>query len=140
VNLIWQHALRGSVWSNYQLVLVQWPEEAQMRAPPTTLFGMNSVNPAPPCGVAQPGANMANSVMETFLQSTPGASTQDALTCPTDEKNLGNTCMGCHYQAHNYDFIWGIPMNRDSGDTGANVRNRAAALSTLRRITGWNAR
>ena len=114
MNAIWQGALRGSVWSNYELVVVQWPKEEQMRVPPTTLFGPNAVNPAPPCTVAEPHANMANSAMETFLQSTPGTSSQNALNCPTDEKNLGNTCMGCHYHAHNYDFIWAIPRNRDS--------------------------
>src|SRR5262249_535505 len=136
VNEAWRKALQGTVWSNYQLVVVQWPALAQA-PPPTTLFGKNGVGPAPPCGVAQPQANMANTVMETFLQSPPGGSL-DELACPTDEANLGHTCMGCHYRAHNYDFIWGIPKNRSSSDATADARNRASALAILRKITGWS--
>ena len=109
VNGIWQQAFKGSVWSNYQLVVVQWPVLAHAGFPPKrTLFGDNGVSPAPPCGVAYPQANMANTVMETFLQPT------GALDCPTDEINLVNTCMGCHYQAHNYDSYWAIPLNNNS--------------------------
>ena len=144
VNAIWQQALQGSVWSNYQLVVVQWPREPRLSIPPTTLFregrGLQPVNPAPPCTVGEPGANTANSVMETFLQSTPGSSVQDALTCATNERNLRNTCMGCHYNAHNYDFIWGIPLNRHSESADADTANRRSGLSTLRDITGWSAR
>lgn len=141
VNRIWQQALQGSVWSNYHLVVVQWPWRVQQRFPPTTLFGAYAVDPSPPCKVAQPHANTANTVMETFLQSTPGTSSQNALDCSAaDERTLGNTCMGCHYQAHNYDFIWAIPLNRRSRDASADARNRASALSTLRRITGWGTR
>ena len=141
VNAIWQQALQGSVWTNYQLVVVQWPGKPQSRDAPTTLFGDHSVIPSPPCRVAQPHANTANTVMETFLQSTPGTSSQDALNCSAaDERTLGHTCMGCHYQAHNYDFIWAIPLNRRSGDASADARNRGSALSALRRITGWSAR
>ena len=77
VNGIWQQAFKGSVWSNYQLVVVQWPELAQAR-PPTTLFGDKGVRPAPPCGVAYPHANMANTVMGDVHNRGP-------LDCPTDE-------------------------------------------------------
>lgn len=135
VNLAWQNALQGSVWSNYQLVLVQWPEVSHAEFDGgTTLFGNNGVRPAPPCGVVRPRANMASTVMETFLQSTEG------LDCPTDDAKLRNTCMGCHYQAHNYDFIWAIPLKRGTGDARVETPNRGSALSTLRKITGWNSR
>src|SRR5262249_51714153 len=102
VNTGWQKSLAdaGSVWSNYQLVLVQWPSISHAQFPgQTTLFGPNGAQPAPPCVVAErDNANIANSVMETFLQTTPGSNppSLEAMTCPTDEKNLGHTCMGCH--------------------------------------------
>jgi hypothetical protein len=135
VNGIWRRAFQGSVWSNYQLVVVQWPGLAQAGTPPKTLFGDHGVSPAPPCGVAYPRANMANTVMETFLQPT------DALACPMDELKLVNTCMGCHYQTHNYDFIWAIPLNNNaSPDAGVASRIRRSALSTLRKITGGSPR
>jgi hypothetical protein len=135
VNGVWRQALQGSVWSNYQLVLVQWPSLAGISSwpPRLTLFGDHGVKPSPPCNV-EPRANMANTVMETFLQST------DRLDCPTDEINLSNTCMGCHYGAHNYDFIWALPLNRGSPDAAVASRNRASALSTLQKITGGSAR
>jgi hypothetical protein len=130
VNEVWRKALQGSVWSNYHLVVVQWPG-VQQSPPPRSLF---DVSPAPPCYVAEPKANMASTVMETFLQST------DALGCPTDEANLERTCMGCHYHAHNYDFIWAVAKDRNSGNAAVDAQNRASALSILRKITGWNSR
>jgi hypothetical protein len=140
VNRVWRKALQGSVWSNYQLVLVQWPGLPHARYDPrTTLFGDNGVLPAPPCFVAEPKANIANTIMETFLQSPPGKSMDD-LTCPTAEKNLDHTCIGCHYHAHNYDFIWAIAKERSSGNVTVDAQNRASALSTLRKITGWSSR
>lgn len=142
VNRIWQDALQGTVWSNYELVVVQWPTNSGLKVPPTSLFRtgktLQPAHPAPPCDVLQ--GNTANTVMETFLQSAPESSLQDALTCPGAEKNVANTCMGCHYQAHNYDFIWAIPLNRRAASPAADKEKRDSAISILRGIVGRNAR
>lgn len=133
VNGIWERAMTGTVWLNYKLVVVQWPEVSGVTGTPDRPTTLKTVRPAPPCLVSQLPVNMANAVMETFLQS---ATTLDCVMA----RNLEHTCMGCHYRAHNHDFIWAIPRNRNSGDPEADRKNRQDAFSVLRGITNWNVR
>lgn len=128
VNDAWKHALKlkSSVWSNYELVVVQW---SSLRSEDQVPSGL-----APPCFVGQSDTNMANSVMETFLQVKQVCSPSPYLT------NQQKTCMGCHYSARAYDFIWAIPLNVSGSQDAGVPRTRRSALSTLREITGGNAR
>jgi hypothetical protein len=129
VNAAWQGKLHDSVWSNYQVVVVQWPGITD-RSPDASA---NTVQPSPPCNMNTYNVNMANTAMETFLQSKP-------IACSPYYGNWTATCMGCHNYARNYDFIWAIPLNANSSPDAAVPRTRRSALSALREITGENAR
>jgi len=130
VNGNWQKMLRdaGSVWTNYKLVVVEWP--GIPNAGGRTGSGRDKVGkpgayPTPPC--LKNGVNLANTVMETFLQPD--------IVC----KGM-TTCMSCHNNARNYDFIWSIPLNSKDplGALGLS-QTRESALSILRQITSRNA-
>ena len=124
VNVSWRGTLHDSVWSNYQLVIVQWPRFA---VPGGSVY---DVSPSPPCSMDTYNLNTVNSVMETFLQSKP-------TSCSVFAGNWRTTCMGCHNSARNYDFIWAIPPNPNSSPDAAVPRTRRSALSTLNEITGF---
>jgi hypothetical protein len=76
MNARYQDLLRGTVWQNYQLVATQWP----------TTVGKFKVGGACPkdCDVPFPATKVANTALETYLQ------TQD--------------CTSCHYIAAQTDF------------------------------------
>jgi hypothetical protein len=119
-NAAWQAAFAnaGSVWANYQLVLVQWPG-----LPNDQLKDGLSAKPTPPC-LSDQDTNLANSVIETFLQGK--------TTCTTT-----TTCIGCHNLARTSDFVWSLPLNKnDPQEPDALTPNRRAGLSWLREITG----
>lgn len=130
VNDAWRAMLAkpeiNSVWANYELVAVQWPKHKD--EPELTGAGIPNGKkmpafPVPPCA-DEFDANLANTVIETFLQKK--------TVC---EEKL--TCMSCHNETRNYDFVWSIPLNK--GDPASKVRKEA--LSTLYEITGsWTQR
>jgi hypothetical protein len=94
-NANWQAALAGTVWTNYHLVIVEWPGVGSSP-------GINALaaNPEPPSFTNQE-SNLVNTTMETFLQKRVG---------PTaDGKNF--TCMGCHNRAQAVDYVFTIPLN-----------------------------
>jgi len=98
VNGAWQDEFRKkpSVWANYELVVVQWATQVTQddRLP----------NPSPPCFVGQLDTNMANSTMETTLQSK--------LVCGPNS-NLSTTCIGCHAMTpdlRKHELIWAIGL------------------------------
>jgi hypothetical protein len=136
-NDAWRKLLRdaGSVWSNYQLVAVEWPLVGD--EPARTGLGVDirdskgieriGARPAPPC-VIDEKSNVANTVIETFVQRH--------VHC-----RQRTTCMSCHNSARNYDFIWSIPL-KDNDAPAADLPSavRRSALTTLRAITGYGSR
>ena len=115
INASWQRLLKHTVWSNYKLVTVQWPQTklspgatgADVSKP-----GKSTAIPLPPCGeFTSIDVSIANSVIETFLQLDT-------------ECGRNNTCMSCHNNARNYDFIWSIPTK--------DLEHSKAAISVLR--------
>jgi hypothetical protein len=110
VNAEWQAVLQGSVWANYELVMVQWPgvERDELRsglgerylAQDGTMIA--GANPTPPCHLNDPGdpRNLLNSVMEPFVQTGIG--------CNSGSRG---TCMGCHNRARSTDFIFALPLS-----------------------------
>lgn len=151
VNNKWQDLLRQppgppntpkkpSVWSNYELVVVQWSFFAKSkemtglgrRVPSKTGDWLYGALPVPPCRSADSQSNLVNSILETFLQP-------DTL-CPLDL-----TCMSCHSRARNYDFIWSIPLaHKDPKNVFMPSKSRQSALATLHEILeqrgqpGWS--
>lgn len=124
VNRVWQEALKDSVWKNYELVAIQWPgvpRSPHLTGAGKTVGTQHSALPTPPCrGVFD--VNLANSVIETFLQTE--------IACQENK-----TCMTCHNLTRNYDFIWSIPLKDNDG---APSPLRKSAISTLRSLTVWS--
>ena len=91
--------IKGTVWGNYMLVLTQWPTATQPEAPQNDGRYFPGVNPEPntpvevyqlPGGVDDPGQNLANTTMETYLQ------------------DRSYSCMACHHALSNAigrDFV-----------------------------------
>lgn len=77
VDQVFQEALAGSVWANYQLVGVQWANSGLDHPDPLRPF------PAP--------IYMVNSTLETFLQDVP-------VVHPDGTLNRGgsSSCINCH--------------------------------------------
>lgn len=97
VNTKWQAALAGTVWANYQLVIVEWPGLGS--SPDIDAL---AAQPEPPSFTDQT-SNLLNTTLETFLQSRAG---------PND--GLGLTCMGCHNGARGLDYTFTILLNAGS--------------------------
>ena len=94
-NTRYQHALAGSVWANYMLVMTQWPTDT-----------------ATPDGVPFPdegtGTVIANTSMETYFQNSTSC-----MSCPSAS------------QASNLDFVFFPLVhasNRDPGPPGSRSR------------------
>lgn len=92
VNAVFQKALAGTVWANYQLIVTQWPFN------PGTFKTIDNRGTYP-CGSGDPFPtnDSVNVTMETYFQNQ-----QAALGAG------GNSCMSCHYRAALYDFSWGL--------------------------------
>lgn len=97
VNDAYRAALAGTVWSNYQLVVTQWPTQAVAQAdfvPPEQqgVYPKDAGQPFPETGAV-------NTAVESFFQSA------------ADAKGAGgNSCMQCHYGAGNADFSWSLKL------------------------------
>lgn len=126
VNQDWRRKLSdgGSVWSNYELVVVQWPglpKDENLTGSGLQIGGQFSASPTPPCR-EETDANLANSVIETFVQR------HTACTKRT-------TCMSCHNEARSYDFVWSIPIAHESAvQVSGPPRARRSSVSILREI------
>lgn len=94
-NANWQAALAGTVWANYQLVIVEWPGLGS--SPDIDAL---EAKPEPP-SFSDQHSNLVNTTMETFLQRRAG-STPDGIRF---------TCMGCHNKARAVDYVFTIPIN-----------------------------
>lgn len=134
VNSHWRRMLaeeseqkQQSVWRNYELVVVQWPANPydERRTGSGLQVGEQlSASPTPECR-SEPGSNLANSVLETFIQ-------------PHTQCEKPTTCMSCHTRARNYDFMWSIPLAHKSTGFGVMSEARQSAISTLREIVESN--
>ena len=94
-NAEWQAALAGTVWANYQLVIVEWPGLGGSPG-----IGALEANPEPPSFTNQE-SNLLNTTMETFLQGRVGHS----------PVGMQLTCMGCHNEARALDYVFTIAIN-----------------------------
>ena len=94
VNQVFQQALAGTPWANYQLVVTQWPFAANSAG----TYKAPAQGGSYPCLCGQPFPvyGSVNLTMETYFQSQNSAAGQ------------GNSCMQCHYGAAMTDFSWGL--------------------------------
>ncbi|HJQ25381.1 MAG TPA: hypothetical protein VKA60_15785 [Blastocatellia bacterium] len=98
INAMFQSALSGTVWKNYELVVTQWPRtDGHFQPFPSGLSGYPTTCDLPiptdktfsgiPAG--EPIIAVANTTMETYYQAT----------------SMGiASCMHCHYLASGQDF------------------------------------
>ncbi len=99
LNRLYQHALKGTVWEYYQLVVTQWPSN------PTQFTYLEDGGIYPQdAGGAFPVNNAVNTAIETYFQSQ-----NDAIG------GGNNSCMSCHYQADQADFSWVLRNRAHSG-------------------------
>lgn len=93
-NAVFQAALAGTPWANYQLVVTQWPFAAN----DPTQYRPPEERGSYPCtsGLPFPVTGAVNLTMETYFQSASAAA------------GSGNSCMGCHFAAAYTDFSWGL--------------------------------
>lgn len=97
LNAAYRKLLAGTVWSNYQLVITQWPSN------PGTFKTMQSGGIYPQgAGTPFPQQGAVNTAMETYFQSQRDASGAG-----------GNSCMQCHYVAGQSDFSWSLSLRAD---------------------------
>ena len=95
INAAYRKALAKTVWTNYQLVITQWPAGVPRRSSrkrPRRLLPAGRRGPFPV-------NNAVNTAMETFFQSQGDA-----------EGAGGNSCMQCHYGAGVADFSWSLVL------------------------------
>jgi hypothetical protein len=93
-NTVFQAALAGTPWANYQLVVTQWPFAANdmtQYKPPEQRGSYPCM-----CGLPFPVTGSVNLTMETYFQSANAAA------------GSGNSCMACHFDAAYTDFSWGL--------------------------------
>lgn len=97
INNYYRKLLAKTVWTNYQLVITQWPADpvAQNQFKPKQDQGIYPKDSGQPF----PVNNAVNTAMETFFQSQTDAAGAG-----------GNSCMQCHYGAGNADFSWSLVL------------------------------
>jgi hypothetical protein len=99
-NANWQAALAGTVWANYQLVMVEWPGLGG-----SSQIDALAAKPEPPSFSSQQ-SNLVNTTMETFLQKRVGPSPD----------GIRLTCMGCHNRVQAFDYVFTIPINASKSE------------------------
>ena len=97
INRLYRQALAGTVWTNYQLVITQWPAAPvpQSQFKPKENQGVYPQDAGGPF----PVNNAVNTSLETFFQSQGDAAGAG-----------GNSCMQCHYGAGLADFSWSLVL------------------------------
>jgi hypothetical protein len=97
INTYYRKLLAKTVWTNYQLVITQWPADPvpQNQFKPKEDQGIYPKDSGQPF----PVNNAVNTAMETFFQSQTDAAGAG-----------GNSCMQCHYGAGNADFSWSLVL------------------------------
>ncbi len=96
INAIYQSFLGNTVWSNYQLVITQWPSDPNDPQSPFLVPAAGGLYPDN-AGLPFPQDSATNVTMETYFQTLGDAAATG-----------GNSCMSCHYQAGSTDFSWGL--------------------------------
>jgi hypothetical protein len=97
INKLYRKALEKTVWTNYQLVITQWPATP---VPQSQFKPMENQGVYPQdAGGPFPVNNAVNTALETFFQSQTDAAGAG-----------GNSCMQCHYVAGNADFSWSLVL------------------------------
>jgi hypothetical protein len=119
MNGTWQAALSaerpdGSVWKNYKLIMSQWQGVRFVSSEDVSIH-----EPKPICTTDTAPAS-ANTTMETFQQSCV----------------LHQTCMGCHNETRNTDFIWAIKLNPYRPTAFRDGQSRTEAIKKLEDILG----
>jgi hypothetical protein len=106
-------ALSSTIWRNYQLVMTQWP----IGNPSGPVLGSDCNKNFPGC---HPMTSFANTVIETFFQLTP------------NHQEFSMTCIACHGQTVESDFVWALQVERPETQKAALVklknRIRAAGI------------
>jgi hypothetical protein len=97
INNRYRKALAKTVWTNYQLVITQWPAAPvpQSQFKPKENQGVYPQDAGGPF----PVNNAVNTALETFFQSQSDAAGAG-----------GNSCMQCHYGAGIADFSWSLVL------------------------------
>jgi hypothetical protein len=92
-NFYQAKVVKGTVWEYYELVFTQWPTDDTS----SKSSGSGGIYPQD-AGIPFPPFNIANTAIETYMQSQE------------DAKGAGgNSCMACHYQlADQTDFSWAL--------------------------------
>jgi hypothetical protein len=116
-NAAWRAALAGSVWANYELVIVEWPG---LGSSPN--IDALAAQPEPPSFTNQT-SNLLNTTMETFLQNRVG---------PAD--GMRYTCMGCHNDVRQLDYVFTIAINASNSSHMAPSPWRRRAIDYLRSL------
>jgi len=108
-NALYQKALSGTVWANYQLVVTEWPTKTR---DPSKPFPEDI--PGNPFPGATAEFNTANTSMETYFQE-------------------GVSCMTCHDVARGkkMDFVWFVHLRAHPLDEAAG-KALGAAVESLR--------
>jgi hypothetical protein len=97
INKLYRKALEKTVWTNYQLVITQWPATP---VPQSQFKPMENQGVYPQdAGGPFPVNDAVNTALETFFQSQSDAAGAG-----------GNSCMQCHYVAGNADFSWSLVL------------------------------
>jgi hypothetical protein len=89
-NAAYQIALKGTIWANYELVMTQWPLQANNPSIPAT-----PPNTFP--GTIDQSSSFSNTTMETF-----------------DQRTVASGCMACHNlvkSRNKIDFLWSLEIN-----------------------------
>jgi hypothetical protein len=97
INKLYRKALENTVWTNYELVITQWPAQPvpQSQFKPKENQGVYPKDAGGPF----PVNNAVNTALETFFQSQSDAAGAG-----------GNSCMQCHYGAGDADFSWSLVL------------------------------
>jgi hypothetical protein len=97
INKAYRSAFKNTVWTNYQLVITQWPAAPvpQSQFKPKENQGVYPQDAGGPF----PVNDAVNTSLETFFQSQ-----SDAVGAG------GNSCMQCHYGAGDADFSWSLVL------------------------------
>jgi hypothetical protein len=117
-NAKWRAVLTGTVWANYQLVIVEWPGVGG-----SPMIDALAAKPDPP-SFSDQQSNLLNTTMETFLQSHADF-TRDGIRF---------TCMGCHNEAQALDYVFTIPLNANNTDRMELSPSRRQVIDYLRSI------
>lgn len=118
-NTLYQSKLAGTIWENYQLVLTQWPTK------PAPATGAGDPFPGSGPGMDPEKSCIANSVMETYFQTS-----------------VSSSCMACHDMARTSktDFVWFVQMRAFPPEDEDVILELTKSLEQLKPVEKQDAR